>query len=248
MTVEAQVEEADISKVRTGQKALVTFDAFPGLSMTGTVVKTGNTAIPDFMGGAQRFATTLALPSGPSDLKPGVTAKCEIGIEEKTGVLLIPISAVFARGSRSFVYLPGRPPQFREVVLGACSDTHAEVKEGLSEGEKILLYEPENAAPLPTPAENGPAVPFVAPSEKEGEGTPVEGMPPGIPPDLLQKLPPDFLNKVPPGFLQGLTPEIIKDLQGKNPEELKKMLEQGVMPDAPPPEVLPPGKATKPLP
>ena len=80
-------------------------------------------------------------------LRPGMTARVEIEVEERAKALFVPLEAVFEREGRSVVYLAGRRPRPREVVLGPSSADFVVIEKGLSRGERVLLRDPEAALP-----------------------------------------------------------------------------------------------------
>ena len=51
------------------------------------------------------------------------------------------------REGRSVVYLAGRRPRPREVVLGPSNADFVVVEKGLARGERVLLRDPETALP-----------------------------------------------------------------------------------------------------
>jgi len=59
----------------------------------------------------------------------------------------VPLEAVFEREGRSIVYVAGRRPQPREVVLGPSSADFVVIEKGLSPGDRVLLRDPEASLP-----------------------------------------------------------------------------------------------------
>ena len=80
-------------------------------------------------------------------LRPGMTARVEIEVEERTEALYVPLEAVFERDGRAVVYLAGRRPRPREVVLGPSNADFVVIEKGLARGDRVLLRDPEAAAP-----------------------------------------------------------------------------------------------------
>jgi multidrug efflux pump subunit AcrA (membrane-fusion protein) len=101
------------------------------------------------------------LRTGDLGIKPGVSAKAEIEIDELKQVLLVPVNAVFTHEGRTYAYVKDGGIAPRELKLGSNNDTHAVVLDGVREGETVLLYEPEHIA-LPTPVQAAPAAPVAA--------------------------------------------------------------------------------------
>ena len=158
LVVKLQVPEADITKIEIGQSATITSDAYPNFKAAGTVRKIGS--VPKrahWWQTAKTFDVFIKLPPGDLGLKPGVTAKAEVLIEELQDVLSIPVNAVFVHEGRTFVYVrhSGGRVDPREVELGESNDTQVEILDGLEEGEQALLYEPEGVALPPAPPATG---------------------------------------------------------------------------------------------
>jgi HlyD family secretion protein len=80
-------------------------------------------------------------------LRPGMSARVEIEVEERTQALYVPLEAVFEREGRSLVYLPGRRPRPREVSLGPSNADFVVVEKVLARGERVMLRYPEAVAP-----------------------------------------------------------------------------------------------------
>ena len=97
--------------------------------------------------GAKYFSVTVQVNESEPRLRPGMTARVEIEVEERAKALFVPIEAVFERDGRSVVYLAGRRPRPREVVLGPSNADFVVVEKGLSRGDRVLLRDPETALP-----------------------------------------------------------------------------------------------------
>ena len=71
--------------------------------------------------GAKFFSVSVQVKESEPRLRPGMTARVEIEVEERKSALFVPLEAVFERDGRSVVYVAGRRPRPREVVLGPSS-------------------------------------------------------------------------------------------------------------------------------
>jgi HlyD family secretion protein len=148
MVVETKVRETDIHKVERNQKVTVRVDAYPDLRLTGAVTLVGTLAQEEReRRGAKYFSVTVQVNESEPRLRPGMTARAEIEVEERAKALFVPIEAVFERDGRSVVYLAGRSPRPREVVLGPSNADFVVVEKGLSPGDRVLLRDPEAAVP-----------------------------------------------------------------------------------------------------
>jgi len=180
MQVKLQVHEADISKIKEGLTAIVTMDSYPGLKLTGKVSKIAALAAETRgVTEVRKFDVDITLDQpGELELRPGISARAEIQIDKKQDVLSIPLQCVFIEGGEQFCYVQpnGGGPEKRKIETGLSNDTAVEVLNGLAEGERILLYNPN----LPTtgkPEEK----PGDEPIEEEVE-TPAAPSAPQMPP------------------------------------------------------------------
>jgi HlyD family secretion protein len=94
MQVDASIDEADIARVRPGQKATFTVDAFAGRSFEGMVRQVRKAAVS-----AQNVVTyTVVIAFKPDAdklvLLPGMTASVKIFTEQRTQVLKVPNAAL----------------------------------------------------------------------------------------------------------------------------------------------------------
>ncbi|MBN2162533.1 MAG: efflux RND transporter periplasmic adaptor subunit [Pontiellaceae bacterium] len=138
------IPEAMIDKVTDGQEAVATVDALPGLILRGRVSKV--TAVPDNQGwfstGVKTYTVMIEVTSGANPkLKPGMTVKVEILTDELKDVLYVPIQSVVSKNDQHYVYVIKRGrKELREVEIGKYNNLYMEVRDGLEEGEEILLY------------------------------------------------------------------------------------------------------------
>jgi HlyD family secretion protein len=148
MVVETKVRETDIHKVERNQKVRVRVEAYPDLRLTGAVSLVGTLAQEEReRRGTKFFSVTVQVNESEPRLRPGMSARVEIEVEERKQALYVPLEAVFEREGRSIVYLPGRHPRLREVALGPSNADFVVIEKGLARGERVMLRDPEAAAP-----------------------------------------------------------------------------------------------------
>jgi len=95
MQVEAAIDEADISRVRDGQKATFTIDAFPGRSFDGAVRQVRKAAVS-----AQNvvsYTVVVGFANPGSLMLPGMTANVRIITDTRDNVLKVPNAALRVR-------------------------------------------------------------------------------------------------------------------------------------------------------
>jgi len=98
--VRVEVDETDIANVELGQPVKIELDAFPDTTFVGQVSEIGNTAQVTGMGTQDQvtnFLVTILVVDTVPNIKPGMTATCDITTDERNGVIKIPIGAVVLR-------------------------------------------------------------------------------------------------------------------------------------------------------
>jgi len=129
--------EIDISKIKEGQKATLTFDAIDSLTLVGQV-----TAI-DTLGtvtqGVVNYNVTVAFDAQNTLVKPGMSVTASIITDVKQDVLTVPNSAVKTAGTQKYVQVlvDGAPVQ-KNVEVGLSNDTDTEITSGLNEGDNVV--------------------------------------------------------------------------------------------------------------
>ncbi len=138
--VQFEAYESDLSWISMGDEIQYTLNGDPGKSFKGKVQ-----FIDPVIDPKTRIAHVRVEAANPSGtLRPEMFVRGEINSSMKgEHKLMIPKSSVLWTGKRSLVYIqvPDREsPSFllREILLGAETDEHYEVIEGLEEGEIVV--------------------------------------------------------------------------------------------------------------
>ncbi|NQT18914.1 MAG: HlyD family efflux transporter periplasmic adaptor subunit, partial [Planctomycetes bacterium] len=146
MTAQIKVHEASINDVELGQKAVITFDAFPDLALNGTVHK--KAMLPDpqhrwLNPDLKVYSTDIIIDGESKLLKPGLSATVEILIDELHDVLVVPIQTVVPEGEGQVCYMlnNGRPEK-QLVEIGRAGNEFIEIKSGLLAGDQVMLDPP----------------------------------------------------------------------------------------------------------
>lgn len=146
--VETKVRETDIHKVERNQAVSVRVDAYPDLRLSGQVTLVGTLAREEKeRRGAKFFGVTVQINESEPRLRPGMTARVEIEIEERDNAIFVPLEAVFEKEGRHVVYPAARHPREREVVLGPSNADFVVIEKGLAPGERVLLRDPATVDP-----------------------------------------------------------------------------------------------------
>jgi RND family efflux transporter MFP subunit len=154
--IKVSLNEIDAVKVKVGQKAILTFDALPDLTLTGKVAEIS--PVGTISQGVTSFDIKIVLDSDEERIKPGMSANAEIIIEEKPNVLTLPNSAVKSEGNSRYVLLIDTPREIKDkfkigtptvlpkevkiknqpVEIGISNDTMSEILSGVSEGDIVI--------------------------------------------------------------------------------------------------------------
>lgn len=137
--MEANVPEVDIAKIKVGDLANVTLDAY-GEDVVFPAKVTAMDPAQTVVEGVSTYKTTLQFDRKDERVRPGMTANIDILGAKRENVLFIPARAVVSRDGKKFVRVYGSGEvQEREVSTGMRdSDGNIEVISGLSEGERVV--------------------------------------------------------------------------------------------------------------
>lgn len=137
--IESFVPEADISKIKIGNKAEVTLDAYGnGAIFEAVVLKIDPAAT--IIDGVPTYKVTLRFAESDERVRSGMTANLEISTAEVIDVLVVPARAVYPKDNKRFVKIIGADGALteREVTVGLRGfDGRLEILSGLSAGEKV---------------------------------------------------------------------------------------------------------------
>ncbi|MEA3296827.1 MAG: efflux RND transporter periplasmic adaptor subunit [candidate division Zixibacteria bacterium] len=141
MIVKTMVSEVDANKVDSGQEVIVVLDALPDKEYEGQVAKKGTLARKKERGSKINvFDVEVAIHDHDDDLKPGMSASCDIIIERIPDIVFVPIEAVFEKEGQTVVYLADKNE--REVEVGRRNNVAIEILSGLEKGKEICLLDP----------------------------------------------------------------------------------------------------------
>lgn len=110
MKVSANIDEADVGKIRPGQRVTFRVDAYAADEFEGTVVQVRLN--PLTVQNVVTYQTVIEVPNEALRLKPGMTANVNIEIARRDNVLRIPSGALRFRPTNDiFAALGQEPPQ-----------------------------------------------------------------------------------------------------------------------------------------
>ena len=168
MTVEAEIAEADVGELKPGMNAYFTLLGSDKTRYEGKLKsidpaplatsKNTTTATAGSSDTAVYYYGKMDVPNPDGKLRIGMTANMVIAVEEAKGVLTIPMTALQtnAQGEDEVQVMIDGKPQPRVVKLGINDGVNTEIKEGLKEGEEVVISSGSGEGSIPM----GPGGPF----------------------------------------------------------------------------------------
>lgn len=139
MLVETRVKEGEIHRVAPGQPAEVRLEAFPDEVFPATVLRLGALTAGD-RGEARSFPLVLKLAKADPRLRPGMTAQALVLAGEVADAVQVPIDAVRYEGDAAVCTVKTvTGAETRRVKTGRSNAFFVEIREGLAEGDVVLL-------------------------------------------------------------------------------------------------------------
>lgn len=143
MIVNAHVNQADVTRLSTGQEVTVDVESVPGLSMKGTVERIApQSAVKN---GVKGYSARVQLKNIDPRVRPGMTANISVPVASAENAVAIPLAAVFTEKGERYVLVKKSPEseefERREVQIGIADYEHAEVLKGLTPGEIVSLVD-----------------------------------------------------------------------------------------------------------
>lgn len=160
LIIRAQVDETDIGKIKLGQAATVSLDAYPETKVDTKVEhiyyesKTVNNVTI--------YEVDLMAPQLPLFFRSGMNANIDFVEQKKEDALLLPNEAVHKDKDGSYVLFsqgPSKGPMRQAVTTGISDDLNTEIVSGLTANDRIILKSEKYALPDNKQATN-PFMPF----------------------------------------------------------------------------------------
>lgn len=175
MQVIADIDEADIGGVKTGQRVTFTVDAFPDDTFQGSVKQVRQQATTE--SNVVTYEVVISAPNNSLKLKPGLTANVTIFTLEKNNVLAVPAKALRftpnaalltpdqviedCQGDFKVWTREGNTFKAHKVSTGITNGVLTEILSGVTEGTEVLTDFSMSGATGPQDAQqaNNPFMP-----------------------------------------------------------------------------------------
>ncbi|MDV3428284.1 MAG: efflux RND transporter periplasmic adaptor subunit, partial [Bacillota bacterium] len=152
LKVNVSVDELDITSVKAGQTAAITFDALTGKSFTGSVESIAQTGTTSNNVTTYDVVVSISKPTG---IRLSMNANVTIAIVSKNNALVIPEEALVEVNSKKYVRVQSSGASsgqntsssasstgsgnLVEIKTGIETEDYIEVTSGVSEGQNILV-------------------------------------------------------------------------------------------------------------
>jgi HlyD family secretion protein len=146
------VHEADITRVEAEQPAFVTVETARGRSIQGQVSRVAlvpNSQRRRWGDNVKRFEVEVSLQGDLEglELKPGLTSRVEILIDELKDVIAVPAQCVYAERGKYWVFQRNESGGYERapVKIKPGNSQFVVITEGIEEGAQVALFNPEKA-------------------------------------------------------------------------------------------------------
>jgi len=155
LIVRAQVDETDIGKVKLGQDAVVSLDAYPEASIRSVV---GHIYYESETVNNVTIYKVDVIPQEASPyFRSGMNATIDFIIQSKDNVLLIPLEAVQKDNDEVFCFVKpknGGEPVKTQLKLGISDDKYSEVASGVSLSDTVIVKAKKYSLPKSSAGSN----------------------------------------------------------------------------------------------
>lgn len=159
LIVNAQVDETDIGKVKLGQSAIISLDAYPQIKVKARVDHISYES--KIVNNVTIYEVDILPESVPEVFRSGMSANVDIIEKSKDNILIVPLEAVAQEKEGNFVLLShgqDKKPIRQRIELGISDDKNVEVVSGLKPDDKISII---NQRYLPSQNNKSGGSPFM---------------------------------------------------------------------------------------
>lgn len=144
MQIILMLQEAEYKRVQKGQKVFIQSEAQPDLNTIGTVKnKTLSSSPLAYRYKVKSYKIIIDIDSLDNLFLPGLSASCEIVIQEEEDVIIAPSIAIFEKDSSKNIYVERNGMfEIQAIETGKSNPSETIITKGLLGGETIALLEP----------------------------------------------------------------------------------------------------------
>lgn len=161
LIVRAQVDETDIGKIKLGQKAAITLDAYAESKIkakAGHIYYESQT-----VNNVTIYAVDLVPENIPDFFRSGMNATVNFIQDSRENAILLPLEAVHKDNQGSYVLIKvngNKEPVRKSVELGITDDRNVEIASGIGENDRVIIKSQKYFLPKGNNTGTNPFAPF----------------------------------------------------------------------------------------
>lgn len=143
LEIRIAIAERFISRISNGQKATVTFDAYPSVEFGAKIFEVS----PVLDTATRTMGVKLRLNPPDNRVKVGMYGRVKLVTESVKNAIVLPVSALVTRDGKDYVFVVTTPKSgknaavvsLKPVTRGILVDNQVEITKGLEAGEEVVI-------------------------------------------------------------------------------------------------------------
>jgi membrane fusion protein, macrolide-specific efflux system len=160
LIVQAQFDETDIGKIKKGQPAMITLDAYPDIKVNGAVNHIYYES--QVVSNVSIYKVDILPDKVPAEFRSGMTAEVKVLEASRENVVTLPLEAVKQNKEGSYVLLnqgKEQKPGQRRIKTGLSNDSDIEILSGLSVADRVVVQSATYTPAVQTATSSNPFIP-----------------------------------------------------------------------------------------
>jgi len=179
LIVRAEVDETDIGKIKPGQQAVISLDAYPDQKIKAVVDHIYYES--STVNNVTIYKVDILPEEVPVFFRSGMNANVDFVVENKENALLLPLSAVTSEDGQNYVLersSDGKELIKMPVTLGLTQDKNVEIISGLTIDDTVLVRSKKYSLPTSSSLGKNPFMPSRKQTTTTGKQSSGGGGPP----------------------------------------------------------------------
>ncbi len=143
LEIRINIAERFISRISNGQKATVTFDAYPSVEFNAKIFEVS----PVLDTATRTMGVKLRLNPPDSRVKVGMYGRVRLVTESVKNAIVLPVTALVTRDGKDYVFVIVSPKSgdnaavvgIKPVTKGILVDNQVEITKGLEAGDEVVI-------------------------------------------------------------------------------------------------------------
>jgi macrolide-specific efflux system membrane fusion protein len=136
----SEIDQAEVSKVKVGQKATISIDAFPNTSFDSEITYVSFTPVTGQSSTVYEIRFKLPVDNQNLNYRLGMDGDALITLEKQDNTLTIPIDALNDDNGKNYLWVKdGDKLAKKYVTTGIENDTEVQILEGLNSNDQVVI-------------------------------------------------------------------------------------------------------------